>query len=327
MSLPQKKPAMTTEPATSARFVLDDNIDEETYRYYKKALASFWVAESIDLASDKKAFDALKPTEKRFLLMVLAFFAGSDGIVLENIACNFYGQVQQPEVRLFYGFQMCIENIHSETYSLLIRAYERDADKRKELFRSIDDMPAVSAKAQWALRYIDAKDPPFAERLVAFACVEGILFSSSFCAIFYLRKRGFELPGLFQSNEYISRDEGLHCEFACHLHRKLPTPCPPDKILEIVRSAVQVEKIFVDSALADDLLGMNRSLMFQYVQFVADVVLQLLDCPKHFKVANPFDFMTPISLSTKTNFFERRVTDYSIAEVTPSFTNNNDDDF
>jgi ribonucleotide reductase beta subunit family protein with ferritin-like domain len=188
-------------------------------------------------------------------------------------------------------------------------------------------MPAVTTKAQWALRYINAKDLPFAERLVAFACVEGILFSSSFCAIFYLRKRGFELPGLFQSNEYISRDEGLHCEFACHIHKKLPLRCSPDKILDIVCSAVEVEKVFVDSALSDDLLGMNRGLMFQYVQFVADVVLQLLNCPKHFKVANPFDFMTPISLSTKTNFFERRVTDYSIAEIAPcaAFTASNDD--
>lgn len=301
------------------RFVVGEITNMDAYKMYKQALASFWVAESCDLASDHIAFNKLKPAEKHFLLKVLAFFAGSDGIVLENIVTRFYGEVKQAEVRLFYGLQMAIENIHSEVYTELIQAFEKDMTKREELFRSIANCKAVAAKAQWAEKWLTS-DAKFAERLIAFAAVEGILFSASFCAIFYFRKRGYHLPGLFQSNEYISRDEGLHCKFAVLVYSQLKkhNKISNTRILEIIKSAVDVERCFVNDALRTPVIGMNKEEMMQYVQYVADGLLYMLGLPKHYNVANPFQFMNTISMENKSNFFERRVTEYSLADVKTS---------
>lgn len=309
-------PVIDQSDKAADRFVIGDAEYTEIYASYKRALACFWVAESIDLATDYAGFEKLSDDEKNFILMVLAFFAGSDGIVLENLAGHFCVEVQLPEARLFYGLQAAIENIHAETYIELLRVYERDNAKREQLFRAIDEIPAVRAKAEWAMRWMNS-DLPFGERLIAFAAVEGILFSSSFAAIFYFRKRGIALPGLYQSNTYIARDEGMHCEFACLLHRTLQphNRCEPKKIAEIVRSAVVVEEQFVRAALAKPILGMNADIMIQYVRFVADVLLQMLGCAKAFDVENPLPFMESISMTTKVNFFERRVTEYSLANV------------
>jgi ribonucleotide reductase beta subunit family protein with ferritin-like domain len=236
--------------------------------------------------------------------------------VLENLASRFYCDVQLPEARLFYGLQIAIENIHSETYIELIRAYEKDEKRRNLLLSAIDDDPAVSAKAAWALRWIGS-DASFGERLVAFAAVEGIMFSSSFAAIFYFRKRGIALPGLYQSNTYIARDEAMHCEFAVLMHRLLKphNRCSGTKITEIIKSAVLVEENFVRSALTKPILGMNATMMIQYVHFVADGLLAMLGCAKVFGATNPLDYMEQISMNTKVNFFERRVTEYSLAGV------------
>jgi ribonucleotide reductase beta subunit family protein with ferritin-like domain len=298
------------------RFVIGEKQNMEVFAAYKRALACFWVAESIDLSADYAAFEKLSDDERSFILRVIAFFAGSDGIVLENLAGRFYCDVQLPEARLFYGLQIAIENIHSEVYADLLKVYERDAGRRETLLRAIDDDPAVGAKARWAMRWMRS-DAPFGERLVAFAAVEGILFSSSFAAIFYFRKRGIALVGLTQSNEYIARDEAMHCQFACLLHRLLQphNRCAPALIEKIVRSAVDVECQFVRSALAKPILGMNAAMMSTYVQFVADVLLVMLDCPKAYDVENPLQFMETISLASKANFFERRVTEYSLADV------------
>jgi ribonucleotide reductase beta subunit family protein with ferritin-like domain len=301
---------------TADRFVIGDVQFPDVYAAYKRALACFWVAESIDLATDYSGFEKLRDDEKNFILTVLAFFAGSDGIVLENLAGRFYVEAQLPEVRLFYGLQIAIENVHSETYIELLRVYEKDAAKREQLFCAIDDNAAVRAKAEWALRWLGS-DASFGERLVAFAAVEGILFSSSFAAIFYFRKRGIPLPGLYQSNTYIARDEAMHCEFACLLHRTLQphNRCEPARIAEIIKSAVCVEEQFVRAALAKPILGMNAELMIQYVRFVADVLLHMLGRPKVYNAENPLPFMDSISMQTKVNFFERRVTEYSLANV------------
>ena len=315
-------PILDASEEDSDRYVIGDITNADAHRMYKEALASFWVAESVDLGEDAMHFKKLGVNEQNFLLMVLAFFAGSDGIVLENLAMRFYHEVQQPEIRLFYGLQMAIENIHSEVYSELIQCYETDRTKRRELFRAIDNCEPVKAKAQWAQKWMKMSDNEgrkqgFGTRLVAFACVEGILFSASFCAIFYFRKRGAQLPGLFQSNEYISRDEGLHTRFACLVHRQLRphNRCPRERILQLVKEAVAVETVFVREALRNPILGMNAGMMIEYVKFVADVLLQMLDCPKHFGTRNPFPWMQQISLTSKHNFFEKRVTDYSLAHV------------
>lgn len=318
-------PILDKSELESDRFVIGEIDNEEAYVMYKKALASFWVAESIDSAEDKVAWKHLSQNEKNFILTVLAFFAGSDGIVLENLAGRFYNEVQQPEVRLFYGLQVAIENIHSEVYTDLIKGFESKKEEREKLFRAIDDNPAVRAKAEWASRWIKS-DEKFASRLVAFAAVEGILFSASFCAIFYFRKRGFGLPGLYQSNEYISRDEALHCSFACMLHNQLKphNKCSPEMILEIIKSAVTVEEVFVSEALRNPIIGMNAPTMITYVKYVADVLLKMLHCKTHYNVENPFPFMETISMSNKSNFFERRVTEYSLSGVKASkngFTN------
>merc|ERR1712137_1421367 len=283
---------------------------------YKKHEASFWTAEEVDLSQDNKDWDKLTDSERHFIKHVLAFFAASDGIVLENLAAQFSTEVQIPEARAFYGFQMAMENIHSETYSLLIEQYIRDPLEKAGIFNAIETMPAVREKAQWALQWMQ-KENSFAERLIAFAAVEGILFSGSFCAIYWLKKRGL-MPGLTFSNELISRDEGLHADFACLIYSKLQNKLPNEVIHSIVRGAVKVERHFICEALSCDLIGMNSELMTKYIEFVADRLLVCLGHPKLFFATNPFDWMELISLQGKTNFFEKRVGDYQKANVMSS---------
>lgn len=282
------------------------------WEMYKKHEASFWTAEEIDLSSDMKDWNQLSKDEQHFISHVLAFFAASDGIVNENLAVNFMREVQIPEARCFYGFQIMIENIHSETYALLIDTYIKDAAEKHKLFNAIETVPAVKKKAEWALRWIE--QGTFAERLVAFAAVEGIFFSGSFCSIFWLKKRGL-MPGLTFSNELISRDEGMHCEFACLLYGMLQQQLPQEQVHHIIADAVAIEKEFISEALPVSLIGMNAKLMQQYIEFVADRWLVALGCSKQFHASNPFDFMEMISLQGKTNFFEKRVGDYQKAGV------------
>ena len=270
-------------------------------------------AEEVDLSSDMKHWDTLNNDEKHFISHVLAFFAASDGIVLENLAGCFMSEVQVPEARAFYGFQIAIENIHSEMYSLLLETYIRDTEQKLNLFRAIETVPAVKKKADWALKWINQTDS-FAERLVAFACVEGIFFSGAFCAIYWLKKRGL-MPGLTFSNELISRDEGLHCDFACLLYSLLNNKLSIQRLKEIFCEAVEIEKEFVCEALPCNLIGMNKEMMSQYIDFVADRLLVSLGYEKMYGAANPFEFMELISLQGKTNFFEKRVGEYQKAGV------------
>jgi ribonucleoside-diphosphate reductase beta chain len=296
------------------RFVLFPIQHNDIWEFYKQAEASFWTAEEIDLSQDMNDWEKnMNDGERHFISHVLAFFAASDGIVNENLAENFVSEVQYTEAKFFYGFQIAMENIHSETYSLLIDTYIKDNQEKSYLFKAIDTMDCVKKKADWALRWIDKGS--FAERLVAFAAVEGIFFSGSFCSIFWLKKRGL-MPGLTFSNELISRDEGLHCDFACHLYTKhLINKLPQDTVVEIIKDAVEIEKEFVTDALPVNLIGMNSDLMCQYIEFVADRLLLELDCPKQYGAKNPFDFMEMISLQGKTNFFEKRVAEYQKAGV------------
>ncbi|MCS7018667.1 MAG: ribonucleoside-diphosphate reductase small subunit [Cytophagales bacterium] len=295
------------------RFVLLPIEYDDIWQMYKKHEASFWTAEEIDLSQDLKDWENLTPGERHFISHVLAFFAASDGIVNENLAANFLHEVQYSEAKCFYGFQIMMENIHSETYSLLIDTYIKDPVEKHRLFNAIETVPCVKKKAQWALRWI--KSPHFAERLVAFAAVEGIFFSGSFCAIFWLKKRGL-MPGLSFSNELISRDEGLHCDFACLLYtRHLVNKLPEERVLEIITDAVKIEQEFITDALPVDLIGMNSRLMSQYIEFVADRLLVELGYKKYYGSSNPFDFMEMISLQGKTNFFEKRVGEYQKAGV------------
>lgn len=294
------------------RFVLFPIQHTPIWNMYKKAEASFWTAEEIDLSHDQKDWEKLSDGERHFITHVLAFFAASDGIVNENLAINFIREVQIPEARCFYGFQIMIENIHSETYSLLIDTYIKDSAEKNRLFHAIETVPCVKKKAEWALRWI--RKGSFAERLVAFAAVEGIFFSGSFCSIFWLKKRGI-MPGLSFSNELISRDEGLHCDFACLLYGLLHEKLSEERVYEIIGNAVEIEKEFVVDSLPVALIGMNSKLMCQYIEFVADRLLIALGYPKKFKAANPFDFMELISLQGKTNFFEKRVGEYQKAGV------------
>jgi len=275
----------------------------EIWEMYKKHEASFWTAEEIDLSSDQKDWDGLSADEQHFIKHILAFFAASDGIVLENLAGQFSTEVQLPEARAFYGFQMAMENIHSETYSLLIEQYVRDPAEQEEVFNAIATMPAVKEKAEWAIQYMNSENS-FAERLVAFAAVEGVLFSGSFCAIYWLKKRGL-MPGLTFSNELISRDEGLHAEFACLLYGMLDHKLPEDVVHDLIRGAVAVERKFICEALSCDLIGMNSELMTRYIEFVADRLLTALGHTKLFGATNPFDWMELISLQGKTNFFRK----------------------
>ena len=295
------------------RFVLFPIQHNDIWEFYKKAEASFWTAEEIDLSQDLKDWANLNDGERHFISHVLAFFAASDGIVNENLAENFVAEVQYTEAKFFYGFQIAIENIHSETYSLLIDTYIKDSREKDRLFNAIDTMDCVRKKADWALRWID--EGSFAERLIAFAAVEGIFFSGSFCSIFWMKKRGL-MPGLSFSNELISRDEGLHCDFACLLYNNhLVNKLPEETVVAIIKDAVAIEKEFVTEALPVNLIGMNADLMCQYIEFVADRLLAELGCQKIFNSTNPFDFMEMISLQGKTNFFEKRVGDYQKAGV------------
>ena len=286
------------------------------WEMYKKAVACFWTCEEVDLSQDLVHWRNLTEKEQHFIKHVLAFFASSDGIVIENLAVRFMNEIQVPEVRAFYGFQIAIENVHSEMYSLMLEHFESNVFERNRLFKAMETIPCVMRKAQWALKWIDGREggASFARRLVAFACVEGLFFSGSFCAIFWLKKRGI-MPGLCFSNELISRDEGLHCDFACHLYSLLRKKLSDADVEEMIRQAVDIEREFICSALSCDLLGMNKNLMFEYICFVADHLLVRLGHRKIFLTSNPFDWMEMISLQGKTNFFERRVGEYQKASV------------
>lgn len=281
---------------------------------YKKAEASFWTAEEIDLIEDIQHWEKLTENEKYFISHVLAFFAASDGIVNENLAGNFAVEVTLPEARSFYGFQIAMENVHSETYSLLIDTYIRDADEKDRLFNAIETVPCVKRKAEWALKWCDARNASFAERCIAFAAVEGIFFSGSFCAIFWLKKRGL-MPGLCFSNQLISRDEGLHCDFACLVYSKLVNKLSEERIVEIISNAVEIEKEFIVDALPVELIGMNSKLMCQYIEFCADRLFHDLGCSKFYAAENPFDWMDMINLQGKSNMFERKISEYAKSGV------------
>ncbi|CAL8460698.1 g229 [Coccomyxa elongata] len=283
------------------------------WEMYKKAEASFWTAEEVDLSSDYTDWMKLNDDEKHFVSHILAFFASSDGIVLENLSQRFMSEIQIPEARAFYGFQIAIENIHSEMYSLLLETYIKDPKEKHRLFHAVETVPAVKRKADWALKWVGSKSS-FAERLVAWGCVEGIFFSGSFCSIFWLKKRGL-MHGLTFSNELISRDEGLHCDFACLLYSLLNNKLEEEELLSIVTEAVEIEKEFVCEALPVDLIGMNKTLMSEYIDFVADRLLVALGQDKHYNTPNPFDWMEMLSLQGKTNFFEKRVGEYQKAGV------------
>lgn len=311
------------------RFVLFPIEHNDIWQFYKKAEASFWTAEEIDLSQDLVDWnEKLNDDEQHFIKHILAFFAASDGIVNENLAENFLSEVQYTEAKFFYGFQVAIENIHSETYSLLIDTYIKDSKEKNYLFNAIDTIPCVKKKADWALRWIDEGN--YAERLIAFAAVEGIFFSGSFCSIFWLKKRGL-MPGLSFSNELISRDEGLHCDFACLLYNNhLVNKLSKETVTKIITDAVEIEKEFVTDAIPVKLIGMNADLMQQYIEFVADRLLGELGCSSVYNSTNPFDFMDMISIQGKTNFFEKRVAEYQKAGVLNSGENQSfslDEDF
>ncbi len=301
------------------RFVLFPIKHHDVWEMYKQSMACFWTADEIDLAPDLAEWENLSDDSRHFLKHVLAFFAASDGIVNENLVTNFADEVQWPEARCFYGFQIMMENIHAETYSLLIDTYIKDPQEKNHLFKALETVPSVKKKGEWALRWLDRKRGNFAERLVAFAAVEGIFFSGSFCALFWLKKQGI-MQGLTFSNELISRDEGLHCDFACLLHSKLNRGAGENMIHRIISEAVKIETEFVTEALPVSLIGMNATLMKQYIEFVADRLLISLGATKLYNVENPFPWMEMISLQGKTNFFERRVGEYQKAGVMSSGT-------
>ena len=295
------------------RFVLFPIEHHDIWDYYKKAQQVFWTAEEIDLAQDATDWQTLSDNEKHFIKHVLAFFAASDGIVNENLAENFVSEVQYTEAKFFYGFQIMMENIHSETYSLLIDTYIKDKDEQNYLFNAIDTFPAIQKKAEWALKWIGSES--FTERLIAFAAVEGIFFSGSFCSIFWLKKMG-KMPGLSFSNELISRDEGLHTDFAVHLYNNhIENKLSKERIIEIIGSALEIEKEFITDALPVSLIGMNSDLMQKYLEYVSDRLLVDLGVGKIYNSENPFDFMANIALQNKTNFFEKRVADYVKSRV------------
>jgi ribonucleoside-diphosphate reductase beta chain len=312
------------------RFVIFPIKHNDIWEFYKKSEASFWTAEEIDLSNDISDWNnKLTDNERHFVKHVLAFFAASDGIVNENLAINFLNEVQYPEARFFYGFQVMMENIHSETYSLLIDTYIKDPVEKDRLLHAVETVPCVGKKADWALTWIN--NGSFAERLIAFAAVEGIFFSGSFCSIFWLKKRGL-MPGLSFSNELISRDEGLHCDFACLLYTDhVKNKLPKEKVTKIITDAVLIEKEFVSDAIPVRLIGMNSDLMCQYIEFCADRLLLALGCDKYYNASNPFDFMEMISLQGKTNFFEKRVAEYQKSGVMNNKEENNvfnlDEDF
>lgn len=306
------EPLLTENPD---RYVMFPIADDDIWSMYKKQVDCFWRAEEVDLSKDmstKDGWPSLSENEQHFISHVLAFFAASDGIVLENLGTRFMSEVQLSEARAFYGFQIAMENIHSEMYSLLIDKYIRDREQKAKLFRAIDEFPCIKKKADWAIKWINDKRSSFATRLIAFACVEGIFFSGAFCAIYWLKKRG-KMPGLTFSNELISRDEALHTEFAVLLYNKLTKKLPKKKVVEIIREAVEIESEFICEALPCRLIGMNSATMSQYIRFMADRLSTQLGCGKIFDEANPYDFMEMISVEGKTNFFEKRVGEYALA--------------
>lgn len=308
---------LSTEPILQEnknRFVIFPIQHQDLWEWYKKQEASIWTAEEIDLNQDIVDWEnKMNDEERYFIKHILAFFAASDGIVNENLAENFVSEVQYTEAKFFYGFQIMMENIHSEVYSLLIDTYVKNEVEKDELFRAIEVFPAIKEKADWALQWIDSDS--FAERLIAFAAVEGIFFSGSFCSIFWMKKRGL-LPGLTFSNELISRDEGLHCDFAVHLHNNhIVNKVPKKRITEILTNALDIERGFITESLPVSLIGMNAKLMTQYLEFVTDRLLVEFGCEKAYNSSNPFDFMEMISLEGKTNFFEKRVSEYQKAGV------------
>lgn len=311
---PQKEPLLRENPR---RFVIFPIVYHDIWKMYKKAEASFWTAEEVDLSKDLTDWEKLKPDEKHFISHVLAFFAASDGIVNENLVERFSQEVQITEARCFYGFQIAMENVHSEMYSLLIDTYIRDPKERDFLFNAVETMECVKKKADWALAWIANPTATFGERVVAFAAVEGIFFSGSFASIFWLKKRGL-MPGLTFSNELISRDEGLHCDFACLMFKHLVQKPSKARVTQIIADAVVIEQEFLTEALPVAMIGMNCTLMKQYIEFVADRLLVELDCPKLYNSTNPFDFMEHISLEGKTNFFEKKVGEYQKAGVMSS---------
>jgi ribonucleoside-diphosphate reductase beta chain len=323
LSMAQNEPILAEN---KNRFVLFPIQHQDIWEWYKKQEASFWTVEEIDLETDIKDWNTkLNPDEQYFIKHILAFFAASDGIVNENLAENFVNEVQYTEAKFFYGFQIMMENIHSEMYSLLIDTLIKDEKDKDKLFHALENFPAIKKKADWAIKWIES--PSFAERLVAFAAVEGIFFSGSFCSIFWLKKRGL-LPGLATSNEFISRDEGLHCDFAVHLHNNhLVNKVPKERIKQIIVEALEIEREFVTESLPVDLIGMNSKLMTQYLEFVTDRLLTELGCEKEYNSENPFDFMEMISLEGKTNFFEKRVSEYQKAGVKQNTGSNEESAF
>lgn len=304
------EPLLTPNPYRHTLFPIQHY---DIWEMYKKQMSVFWTAEEVDLSKDKKDWERLTQNEQHFVKYVLAFFASSDGLVMENLSQRFSNDVQYPEARFFYTAQGIIEAIHSEMYSLLIDTYISDVKEKETVFKAIDTFPVIGKKANWASKWIGAKDS-FATRLVAFAAVEGIFFSGSFCAIFWLKKRGL-MPGLSVSNQFISRDEGLHTDFACLLYKKLQQKLPDTTVRDIIEEAVKIEKNFILEALPCNLIGMNSKMMGQYIEFVADRLLTQLGVPKLYNSSNPFDFMEQISMEGKTNFFEQRVSDYSKAQT------------
>ena len=309
MSKNQPEPLLNENPN---RYVMFPIQDIDIWKSYKKQMDCFWRAEEIDFSKDMAHWEKLNDNERMFIKMILAFFAASDGIVLENLAQRFMSDVQLPEARAAYGFQIMIENVHSEVYSLLIDTYIKNEDEKHKLFTALDNYPCIKKKADWALKWINDKRSSFASRLVAFACVEGIFFSGAFCSIYWLKKRGL-MPGLTFSNELIARDEGMHTEFAVLLYTKLQRKMKKARIYEIIKAAVVIEKEFICEALPCRLIGMNSKLMSQYIEFVADRLVVQLGYEKIYNTANPFDFMEMISMEGKTNFFEKRVGDYSLS--------------
>jgi ribonucleoside-diphosphate reductase subunit M2 len=306
----------TTDPLFQEdenRFVMFPVSDQTIWKMYKKQVDCFWRPEEIDTSKDLSYWEKLSQNEQYFIKMVLAFFAASDGIVLENLGVRFMTEVQLPEAKAFYGFQIAMENIHSETYSILIDSYIKDQEEKTKLFQAITNFPCIEKKAKWAIKWIHDKKSNFATRLIAFACVEGIFFSGSFCSIYWLKKRGL-MPGLTFSNELIARDEALHTEFAIYIYSRLEKKLSKKKLQEIIEEAVTIEKEFINEALPCRLIGMNSVLMNQYIEFVADRLAIQLGNEAIYKSTNPFDFMEMISLEQKTNFFESRVSEYSLAE-------------
>lgn len=309
MSKPASEPLLTEDPN---RYVMFPIQDHDIWSMYKRQVDCFWRAEEIDFSKDMASWKTLSDDEKYFIKMIIAFFAGADGIVLENLGTRFMTEVQLSEARAFYGFQIAMENIHSEAYSLLIDTYVKDRVEKDRLFNAIENFPCIKKKADWATKWINDKRSTFATRLIAFACVEGIFFSGAFCSIFWLKKRG-KMPGLTFSNELISRDEALHTEFAVLLYKKLLKKVPKKRVIEIVKEAVEIEREFICEALPCKLISMNSKLMSQYIEFVADRLIVQLGYDKIYNVACPFDFMEQISIEGKTNFFEKRVGEYALA--------------